>query len=102
MVVEVGDTVTLRDWNGEWIEVRVQKLGTSRDGGFTIEGMLAGGGGFRALPHEHLIEKAKAKNIRHGKWELMLPDETIVHVKSLKAAKEFCSDHGFVFEEVDW
>ena len=101
MVIEVGDTVTLRDWSGTWIEVTVQKLGKSPAYGDTIEGQVAEGGGFTALPAGHLVEKATGRNVRHGKWELVIPGGKVVHVKSLKAAKDFCSEHGYAFEEVD-
>lgn len=102
MTVEVGDTITIRDWVGDWLEVRVQKLSESKNHGPGVEGMqMVGGVGerFVALPLSHLVETARAHNIRHGKWDITLPDGEVVTVKSKAAAKSFCEERDFVFVE---
>lgn len=103
MAVEIGETVTLRNWTGEWYTVRVQKLFESKQYGPCVGGiMMEDGIGHKnvALPLSHLIEHARANQIKRGTWEITLPDGEVVKVKSKKAAQELCVERGLVFQEV--
>lgn len=102
MPVEVGDTVTLRSWNGEWIEVRIKKLYTSPQFGECVDGVQVVDDVAQrhvSLPLSHLIERAIAKKLHRGKWELTLPDGKVRRFKSKKAVQEYCTKRGLVYQE---
>ena len=101
-MVQVGDEVTVRNWGGEEILVRVQKLGESKAYGPTIEGKMVEDGVAHksvAVPATHLVQVALVKNVAHGKWDVTLPGGAVVRVRSKKAAQEFCAERGYSFQE---
>lgn len=94
-----GDTVTMHDWLGDWVEITVAAIGESDAYGITIEGK-DDEGKFRAFPLSHLVGTGKATNPKRGKWEIEMPNGTVEHAKSKKAAQELCVERGVVFTEV--
>ena len=96
MAVEVGNVVTMRTWSGEWTEIKVQKLGMSKEYGPTVEGVEVDSWRHTTLPLSHLVEMARAKSMGHGKWDVALPDGAIERVRSKRAAQELCRDRGYV------
>lgn len=105
---EAGDVVVMRDWLGESLEVKVQKIGHSPAYGDTVEGTVvehigkgrAVGGKYVALPLSHKIDSARAHSERRGKWTIELPDGTTEEVKSKRAAQELCEERGVLFQQV--
>lgn len=107
---EVGEVVVMRDWLGNWMEVRVKRIGESPTYGVTVEGTVAESdedrhgrrtyGKFVALPLSHKVETARVTSVRRGKWTVEMPDGTVEEAKSKKAAQDLCVERGVVFQEV--
>lgn len=92
-----GEIVTMRDWSGSLVAVKVQHLGESKVYGPTVEGLEMEGltaQRFTALPLDHLVVAVNIHRAGHGKWDVLF-EEGEERVKSKKAALELVAERGY-------
>lgn len=98
--LEIGDIISIREWSGDIIEMKVQKLDVSKVHGPAVHGVQIGESRHVALPQSHIIETARIDNIGWGKWDLIHPDGTTERLRSKKAALDRAEEIGYIVTEV--
>lgn len=92
-----GETVTIRDWNGNNLTIQVSGHGESKEFGPTIEGHEIEAGHsfrFRAFPADHLVKAVNIHRAGHGKWDVLFP-EGEERVGSHKKALDLIGERGY-------
>lgn len=99
--VEIGDTIVMRDWNNQWVTIKVQKLSESKVHGLCAEGIDTEQGQYRALPLAHKVETARVTKVKRGTWEVQWPDGQSEQLTgSLASIRSLVQERGAVFQEV--